>query len=150
MVNEKEIKKKLGAFYTPSEIANFMCKEALIYYLAGHLEDKVKIEDIERFIKNGEISNSIIQNAEIIDSYLSEITICEPAVGEGVFLVEMLKEITKARKSLLPFTGKNLSEFDIKRHCIENSFYGVDIDQRAVETTKSHLYNLLIENGKKN
>ena len=91
------------------------------------------------------LSESIRQKAELIDKKLANIIICDPAVGSGAFPVGMMSEIIKARNVLSVFIknpGRTIYNF--KRHCIEKSIYGVDIDPGAVEIAKLRLWLSLI------
>jgi len=111
------------------------------------------------------LPESIRQNAELIDRKLSDITVCDPAVGSGAFPVGMISEIVKTRNILSlfmedtnnPDTFPTLSKageggfgrterkfYDFKRRCIEHSLYGVDIDPGAVEIAKLRLWLSLI------
>ncbi len=124
-------------------------------------------EDIETFIKYGEqvseneatviakgretdtyyhrIPESIRQNAQLIDNKLTNIEVCDPAVGSGAFLVGMMSEIVKARNALSFYIkDPNSAVYNFKRHCIEKSLYGVDIDPGAVEIAKLRLWLSLV------
>lgn len=75
---EENLRKGLGAFYTPREIVHYMCQESLIYYLNNSFirmvdSDKSKellleslnkkgfptLEEISQFIHYGELANEI-------------------------------------------------------------------------------------------
>jgi len=91
------------------------------------------------------LSESIRQKAELIDKKLANITICDPAVGSGAFPVGMMSEIIKARNVLSVFIkNPERTIYNFKRHCIEKSIYGVDIDPGAVEIAKLRLWLSLI------
>lgn len=92
------------------------------------------------------LSNSIRDNIELLDQKLSEITVCDPAVGSGAFLVGMMNEIVRARTVLTELVDDktNRTSYNFKRRCIEHSLYGVDIDSGAVEIAKLRLWLSLI------
>lgn len=111
----------------------------------------------------GLLSDGIRQNAKIIDEWLADITVCDPAVGSGAFPVGMMNEIVRARNVLSVFlkgntgilacetttktqTGMSVlrSSYEFKRRCIEHSLYGVDIDPGAVEIAKLRLWLSLV------
>ncbi|QWK20283.1 MAG: Eco57I restriction-modification methylase domain-containing protein [Hydrogenobacter thermophilus] len=171
--DETKFNKEYGVYYTPREIVHYMCQESLINYLETELAGKVKREDLEKFvryadlflehertafekrerIKRGEqketkyehrIPESIIQNAELIDKLLADIKVCDPAVGSGAFLVGMMHEIVKLRQLLSVYLGREVNTYDLKRHCIENSLYGVDIDPGAVEVCRLRFWLSLV------
>lgn len=118
-------------------------------------------EDIETFVHLGEqishyesvetvykirMPKSIEKHARLIDEKLNDITVCDPAVGSGAFLVMMMIEIVRARMALTPyFTDiEDRTPYRFKRHAILNSLYGVDIDAGAVEIAKLRLWLSLV------
>ena len=169
--NLLEIKdrKSKGAYYTPREIVHFMCQESLINYLDAALNEesqKVAKEDIESFIREGDVSierdqareegklqgneyglpKSIREQAKDIDCILGDIKIADPAIGSGAFPVGMMTEIVRARLVMTPYLVKSRHRdpYTFKWHCIENSLYGVDIDPSAVEIAKLRLWLSLV------
>ncbi|MBD3328328.1 N-6 DNA methylase [Candidatus Peregrinibacteria bacterium] len=91
------------------------------------------------------LSDGIRGNAKIIDGWLEEITVCDPAVGSGAFPVGMMAEIVRLRSVLSVFLQDGgRSDYDFKRRCIEHSLYGVDIDPGAVEIAKLRLWLSLV------
>ena len=89
---------------------------------------------------------SIENNARHIDEKLADITICDPAVGSGAFPVGMMTEIVRARSALTPYFNDfhERTPYHFKRHAIQNSLYGVDIDAGAVEIAKLRLWLSLV------
>lgn len=167
-------RKSKGAFYTPREIVHYMCKESLINYLYTETTDSVPREDIELLINQGDriiendkitldkvaekgmkgylykgdykllLPESLIGNAEFIDKLLSDIKVADPAVGSGAFPLGMINEIVRARKVLNIYLSEKISDYDLKRHAISHSIYGVDIDPGAVEIAKLRLWLALV------
>jgi hypothetical protein len=91
------------------------------------------------------LADGIRGNAKIIDGWLEEITVCDPAVGSGAFPVGMMNEIVRLRSVLSVFLQDGgRSDYDFKRRCIEHSLYGVDIDPGAVEIAKLRLWLSLV------
>lgn len=105
------------------------------------------------------LPESISSNAPKIDELLEDITVCDPAIGSGAFPVGMMQEIVRARASLtnrldLAKPNKTASEresfarsrtaYELKRHAIQTSLYGVDIDPGAVEIAKLRLWLSLV------
>src|SRR2546427_352904 len=119
LLEVKERKSK-GSFYTPREIVHYMCRESLVSYLERELlAGKVTRGDIDTLLRVGEqaadfelarldkstgyraqLPKSIELNASLLDRKLEDITVCDPAVGSGAFLVGMMSEIVRARKTL--------------------------------------------------
>jgi type I restriction-modification system DNA methylase subunit len=150
-----------GAYYTPRVIVNYMCQQSLINYLSTHLPETPR-EEIEEFVHIGyaqadfeaaqiksqrerQLPKSITLNARNVDKLLEEIAVCDPAVGSGAFLVGMMQEIVRAREALSAIEGlAERTPYDLKRHSIQNSLYGVDIDPGGVEIAKLRLWLSLV------
>ncbi len=82
---------------------------------------------------------------DTIDCLLDEITVCDPAIGSGAFPVGMMQEIVKARLTLGAVEGMpTRTAYNLKRHAIENSLYGVDIDPGAIEIARLRLWLSLV------
>ena len=161
---EENRRKGLGAFYTPREIVHYMCQESLINYLESTLnKDKelVPRTDLETFVHLGEqisyyeavdakydiqMPKSIQQHARLLDEKLTDITVCDPAVGSGAFPVGMMTEIVRGRCALTPYFNDvhERTLYHFKRHAIQNCLYGVDIDAGAVEIAKLRLWLSLV------
>ncbi len=178
-------RKSKGAFYTPREIVHYMCQESLIHYLDNALNEKINREDIETFIREGhnfkdndervaakgetktyqyQLPESIRKNADLIDKKLSNIKICDPAIGSGAFPVGLLHELVNAMLVLKPhLTYDYLTEklkgfgfehresinesryiYRLKRHIIQESIYGVDIDPSAIDIARLRLWLSLV------
>lgn len=91
-------------------------------------------------------SAAIRKYAREIDSLLHDITVCDPAVGSGAFLVGMMNEIVRARMALTPYFNDiaERTAYHFKRRAIQHSLYGVDIDAGAVEIAKLRLWLSLV------
>ena len=88
---------------------------------------------------------SVRQNAAALDAALAEIKICDPAIGSGAFPVGMLHEIVGARRALGTYLGEpERPPYPLKRHAIQESIYGVDVDPGAVEIAKLRLWLSLV------
>lgn len=91
----------------------------------------------------------IKEYAAKIDAHLATVKVCDPAIGSGAFPVGILQEIVRLRKSLIT-TGKvkKRSEYELKLHTIQNSIYGVDLSQSAVDIARLRLWLSLIVDEK--
>lgn len=127
-----EDRKEKGAYYTPREVVHYMCQQSIINYLANYY-DEDSLEDIKDLVTN-EITDTkfIRSNAKDIQKYLQNIKVLDPAIGSGAFPMGMLHEIV----SVLSNLDKTTEIGELKRKVIENSIYGVDIENSAVEIAK--------------
>ncbi|MBN3520714.1 Eco57I restriction-modification methylase domain-containing protein [Algoriphagus lutimaris] len=138
-----------------------------IYIREGHFA----LENDQRVASKGEtktyqyqLPESIRQNADLIDKKLSDIRICDPAIGSGAFPVGLLHELVNAMLVLKPHFSLNylkdkLDKFGfkeresvnesryiyrLKRHIIQESIYGVDIDPSAIDIARLRLWLSLV------
>lgn len=133
-----------GAFYTPKEIVQYMCKESLIQYLLNTFQEQ---KDIEQFIRFHSITPFLAEkeNAILLNKKLDDIKVCDPAIGSGAFPIGMLQEIFEAKRFIFPFTG--LPEFkdaEVKKNIIQNSIYGVDLEKGAVDIAQLRFWLSLV------
>ncbi|MDC7995516.1 Eco57I restriction-modification methylase domain-containing protein [Altibacter sp. HG106] len=143
------------------------------YIREGHLA----LENDVRVAERGEtktykflLPESVRNNADFIDKKLTEIRICDPAIGSGAFPVGLLHELVTAQLLLKPHLSNNylkekllkfeliesepaLSEVEVsesryvyrlKKHIIQESIYGVDIDRSAIDIARLRLWLSLV------
>ena len=130
-------------------------------------EERVPRADIEAFVRLGDAAQehdatttqkgretgayrfrtpeSVRRSAGAIDDALKRIKICDPAIGSGAFPVGMMNEIVRARLALSAYLDEpERSAYNFKRHAIQESIYGVDIDASAVDIAKLRLWLSLV------
>lgn len=92
-----------------------------------------------------QLPESVRKAAKTIDEALSEVKVCDPAIGSGAFPVGIMNELVRSRLSLNPFLGsEGRSAYEFKRHAIQESIYGVDIEPSAVDIAKLRLWLSLV------
>ncbi|MCX8481147.1 MAG: Eco57I restriction-modification methylase domain-containing protein, partial [Sediminibacterium sp.] len=86
------------------------------------------------------------KNAYKIIDALETVKICDPAIGSGAFPMGLLQEIFHIQIYLQELKGfkKNVSDAQIKKHIIEESIYGVDIDSGAVDIARLRFWLSLV------
>ena len=143
--NLLEDNKDKGAFYTPKEIVNYMCRESLIAYLQTDVDDEPTKEAIREFVTthDAEVLGNI---ADDIDQRLKDVKICDPAIGSGAFPMGLLKELFLCRTALEGFSQEKAAE--IKKHIIQLNIYGVDIERGAVDIARLRFWLSLIVDEK--
>ena len=144
----ENIRKGKGAYYTPRTIVNYMCQESIINYLDSKTAEFIGFDTIEDFIKRNNVEKLSKYNAELLDSLLKDIKICDPAIGSGAFPMGLLNQIVKSRSLLCSLIEKKIDKYELKRYAIINSIYGVDLDPGAVEIAKLRLFLSLIVDEK--
>lgn len=142
-------------------------KDIELFIREGHFT----LENDERVANKGQtktyqyqLPESIRKNADLIDRKLSSIKICDPAIGSGAFPVGLLHELVNAMLVLKPHLSYNyLTEklkgfgfthresisdsryiYRLKRHIIQESIYGVDIDSSAIDIARLRLWLSLV------
>lgn len=134
-----EDNKDKGAFYTPKEIVQYMCRQSIIEYIKTNTDQSLHA-NIEEMINKGRVKGALKnkENALIVEKLLREVTVCDPAIGSGAFPMGILNILLTARHNLHDEFNKQ-EEFDsleIKKAIIRDNIYGVDIEQGAVDIAR--------------
>jgi len=138
--NLLEDNKDKGAFYTPKEIVQYMCRESLIAYLQTDQNEEDK-ENIRKFVTTHDAELLGDLKADI-EQKLLDVKICDPAIGSGAFPMGLLRELFFCRSAIEPNIIENAA--NIKRYIIQNNIYGVDIERGAVDIARLRFWLALI------
>ena len=142
--NLLEDNKDKGAFYTPKEIVQYMCRESLIAYLETETvkhDETTSKDKIRNFVLNHEASSfSEKEKADILKA-LIDVKICDPAVGSGAFPMGMLNELLPCVQIL---TGEAKTRVELKKHIVKDNIYGVDIEKGAVDIARLRFWLAII------
>lgn len=156
----EEAVKSHGTVYTPRPVVHFMCREALTPWLQERLEleeDAVRIllTDPDPFGNDGLAqqlgSDAIADLADELPRVLDDLTVLDPAVGSGAFLLGMLAEIIRIKRLCYQVLhqGDEPSAATVaswKRKAIKQTLFGVDIEPRAIELCRLRLWlSLLVD-----
>lgn len=143
-----------GAFYTPKEIVQYMCKESLIQYLFNYESEQLRIKNedwktaIEKFIRFHTVDTVLADKevALIVNQKLDDIKVCDPAIGSGAFPIGMLQEIFEAKRFIYPYlkTNQDFKPAAVKKNIIQNSIYGVDLEKGAVDIAQLRFWLSLV------
>lgn len=137
--NLLEDNKDKGAFYTPKEIVNYMCRESLIAYLQNGVPERSH-ELIRNFVETFDASLLDEKQQLFIRKKLQAVKICDPAIGSGAFpmgLVNLLSKLYVAMKT-------DTDTAKMKRHIMEQNIYGVDIEKGAVDIARLRFWLAMI------
>ena len=147
-----EDNKEKGAYYTPKEIVQYMCRESLTAYLRTGIDPEKELERSEaiaRFVKSGNDEDLCGYSAsgeqydlrtEVLNK-LKEVKICDPAIGSGAFPMGLLRELYHCRIAL---EEASISPAEIKSQIIKNNIYGVDIERGAVDIARLRFWLSLV------
>ena len=146
--NLLEDNKDKGAFYTPKEIVQYMCRQSVIQYLKTHEPSEQYAEAIEQLINDG-VVNPILQSKNIAIRFtqlLKEVKVCDPAIGSGAFPMGVLYVLYHAIHHLHSHAEPhgNFDSTQTKRNIIQNNIFGVDIEQGAVDIARLRFWLALV------
>lgn len=134
-----------GSFYTPRPIVSYMCQEAL----AGYLDERGAIpRETARALFDPDAGTGLTpEQAAAIDSALATVTVLDPAVGSGSFLIGMMNEILWLKRRAATARGLAITPEIVagwKEAIIRDSLYGVDIKPEAIEIAQLRLWLALV------
>ncbi|NIZ40925.1 Eco57I restriction-modification methylase domain-containing protein [Entomospira entomophila] len=93
---------KDGSFYTPSFITTYICKESIQQSLIGRVNETLELE--QPFQYYHELKEAFddwhdrrSKNVEVVQKIIRSLTVLDPAVGSGHFLVSALNELMQVR-----------------------------------------------------
>ena len=146
--NLLEDNKDKGAFYTPKEIVQYMCRQSVIQYLKTHEPSERYAEPIEQLINDG-VVNPILQSKSVATRFtqlLKEVKVCDPAIGSGAFPMGILYVLYHAIHHLHSHAEPhgNFDSTQTKRDIIQNNIFGVDIEQGAVDIARLRFWLALV------
>ncbi|MAQ94826.1 MAG: ATP-binding protein [Rhodothermaceae bacterium] len=164
---EKYVNQKaFGAYYTPPEITAYLCDATIDRFLVEALSDDPDASALlglpaRRFGSLADLLTNLDDDlARRLLDVLGRLTVLDPAVGSGAFLVAALKKLLTVYRALLghaelskdPDLQKWLAEaqdhpstgYFIKKEAITRNLYGVDLMPEAVEIAKLRLFLALV------
>ena len=138
----EQARKAKGAFYTPREIVDYMCRESLREYLKTKLsEDEFRDKRLEQLIDRPDKEFQDQDHnwrrdwkpyKDSIIKALDELTVLDPACGSGAFPIGMLQLLVQVYERL----ESRFDSYRTKLQIIEKNLYGVDIEPMAVEIAR--------------
>ena len=148
--NLLEDNKDKGAFYTPKEIVDYMCREALVAYLVDEAHQKSEVnkqrqdsfdDAIRAFVSDPEMNVTRLRQydkQQLIDlqTSLCDVKICDPAIGSGAFPMGLLNLLMNCRVALNNALGIGQPRVWLKKEIIQNNIYGVDIEKGAIDIAR--------------
>ncbi|MEP1304588.1 MAG: Eco57I restriction-modification methylase domain-containing protein [Balneola sp.] len=126
---------KDGSFFTPGFITEYMARETLRKSVVDKLNeafdwDCKSFDELHRKVEN--------QSLEEVNAVINSITICDPAVGSGHFLVSCLNELLAIKaelKVLCDVEGKRIPYLDIE---VENDELAIEHNGELFEYKVNH------------
>ena len=161
--NLLEDNKDKGAFYTPKEIVQYMCRESLIAYLTTNSIENGNTNPRETVEKS--IRNLVLNPEEIVPKMndkqkegfgdaLRKVKICDPAIGSGAFPMGLLNELVRCRVAISAWAKDNdgnvlVDDYAaLKREIVCNNIYGVDIERGAIDIARLRFWLSIVVDEK--
>ena len=142
--NLLEDNKDKGAFYTPKEIVQYMCRESLIAYLETDSRSEPSSESSIRSLVTTHNADFSESEKKSLVKKLKAVKVCDPAVGSGAFPMGMLNELYACRVAL----GEKGDSAEIKKQIVRENIYGVDIEKGAVDIARLRFWLAIIVDEK--
>ncbi|MGB9702516.1 MAG: DUF7149 domain-containing protein, partial [Candidatus Kapaibacteriota bacterium] len=125
---------KDGSYFTPGFISMYIARETIRRIVLQKFKEKYNwncndFDDISNFI----ISNKEKQQVLEYNSLINSITICDPAVGSGHFLVSCLNELIACKSDLGILADANGKILPIKVHIENDELIFTDLEGNLFE-----------------
>lgn len=137
-----QARKAKGAFYTPREVVDYMCRESLREYLKTKIpEDQYRDKRLEQLIDRPDKEFQDQDHnwrrdwkpyKDAIIKALDDLKVLDPACGSGAFPIGMLQLLVRIYERL----ETRFDPYKTKLQIIERNIYGVDIEPMAVEIAR--------------
>ncbi|MHA3962577.1 MAG: Eco57I restriction-modification methylase domain-containing protein [Candidatus Thorarchaeota archaeon SMTZ1-45] len=115
-------RKNTGTFYTPESLAKLIAQDAIFAWISNRVGCMIMdIEGLDRLTPS--IQRHLLQD-------IKDITILDPAVGDGIFLISAGELISEIRLAL----GDKESREVVRKTTVNDSLFGVDLSKQAVES----------------
>ena len=143
-----EDNKEKGAFYTPKEIVQYMCRRSLTAYLQADVPDERMRKKIDEFVRTKDYNCLRLPHSrrEQVAERLRTVKICDPAIGSGAFPMGLLRELYLCRIALEDEVKEDPSKShaEIKKEILQQNIYGVDLDRGAVDIARLRFWLSLV------
>lgn len=169
---EKYINQKaFGAYYTRPEITSYLADRSIHALILERINQPAMPELGLPAIEFANVSDLLAKMdartaIRLVNEVLPSITILDPAVGSGAFLVAALKSLINVYYAVVGRAKLNASEelarwlkgiedahpsveYYIKRRIVSDNLYGVDIMEEATEIAKLRLFLAMVSSVRK-
>jgi type I restriction-modification system DNA methylase subunit len=146
----EQARKAKGAFYTPREIVDYMCKEALKSYIRTMIPNEESldarlyqlIDASERQFQDQDHNwrRDFKQHKDRVINALDNLKVLDPACGSGAFPIGMMQLLVRVYERLEP----RLDHHKVKLAIIQRNIYGTDIEPMAVEISRLRAWLALV------
>jgi len=163
--NLLEDNKDKGAFYTPKEIVQYMCRQSLIAYLTtcvmkkqgeNHKPEEEIRNAVSKLLSEPEniVPKMTPEHLRDFGTYIRDVKICDPAIGSGAFPMGLLNELVRCRTIINAWAIDSYGNMlvgniaALKAEIIRNNIYGVDIEKGAIDIARLRFWLSIIVDEK--
>ena len=151
----EQARKASGAFYTPREVVDYMCRESLRQYLYTKLEGNIQdaktvinklIDTPEQVwaIDEGNNSRHLFEkrteDRDTVRRALQEVKVLDPACGSGAFPMGIMQLLLRTFTRI----DRTVDEYKTKLAILQDSIYGVDINPMAADIARLRAWLSLV------
>ncbi|MHA2176361.1 MAG: Eco57I restriction-modification methylase domain-containing protein [Candidatus Hodarchaeales archaeon] len=138
MIHIPDDSKDRGVVYTPDSLVSYITKRAIHGYLIWNLRKSLGKSYIRKnvFLRIIDVQES---DYNLLLCLIEDLTILDPSVGSGFFLVKALKILVEIHSDLINLGIQKKSLNQIKTNILSNNLYGVDISNDAITKCKERL-----------
>ena len=133
-----QMHKDLGVVYSPEILVNYICETTIQHYIIQRLNKNLNPKLLFP-LKVSAINDLAFDVQAKLLTIISDITIIDPAVGAGYFLLSAFKVLENLHKALIEAKIQKRTIVDIVENSIVKSLYGVDISSEAVKSCVENL-----------
>lgn len=144
---EEDLRGKSGIFYTPRIEIDLMCRLSLVDCLSNYLPDIPRSTLYEMvFVFDDEAKERADREADWkrIHEVISSLSVVDPAVGSGSFLVGMLNVLNDLEERASHYLKIKETSYERKKRIIGTSLYGVDAKEWVCHIAELRLWLSLI------
>ena len=141
----RDAKQPLGTYYTPKDITDEMVSDALAYALAARVKG-IEYTDALELVHPKERDQYVLcketsTRKQTIRKWLRELTVIDPCVGSGQFIVATLNALRRAERRLFKQSYDDRQRIE---HAIREQLFAADIHPIAVQITRLRFYLALV------
>ncbi len=134
-------KKDLGAFYTPSHLAELTTSNAIESYLIQTLNDITQnnFQSLNQILKNGQ--QQVIQQ---INKIVKSMSVLDGSAGNGEFLIAAFKKIQEIREKINHELHVNsTNSIDIELEILNSNIFGMEIDLETLAICHKRIQSII-------
>ncbi|MBO1050325.1 MAG: N-6 DNA methylase [Dolichospermum sp. DEX182a] len=146
-------RKKLGVFYTPAYITQYIVEVAIGGYLQNRedeLREKFKLGEFTDTAENQKREIEFWQSYR--DEVLVKTRVIDPACGSGAFLIAAFdyfaSQYQRVNDNLQFLKHQTTENMELDKTILSNNLFGVDLSPESVEITKLSLWLKTATQGK--